>query len=153
MFNRSIRGKLPSLNKEKLLDRHDEARKNEDVKKRYNKQYADKRRNVKNSNIAEGDCVLIRQAKNNKLTPNFKETPYKVIRRNRSRVTTENKDGHKITPNISHFKKMPSDCFESEDEDIDIRDNVGDDAAAQAEPRRSTRNCRQPERYRQPIPH
>ncbi len=48
---------------------------------------------------------------------------------------------------------MPSDCFESDDEDIDMRDNVGDDTAAQAELTRSTRNCRQQERYGQPIPH
>ena len=111
--------------------------------------------NVKESHIAERDCVLVRQAKNNKLTPNFKEIPYKVIKRNRSRITAENKDGHKITRNVSHFKKMPTDCFESDDEDIDFRDNGdnGDNSAAQAELRRSTRNCKQPERYGQPIPH
>ena len=101
-------------------------------------------RNVKESHIAEGDCVLVRQVKNSKLTLNFKEIPYKV--------TAQNKDGHKITRNVSHFKKMPIDCFESDDEDVDLRDN-GDNSAAQTELRRSKRNCRQPERYGQPMPH
>ncbi len=54
------------------------AKKNETIKQKYNKEYADNKRNVKGSSIKIGDYVLVRQDKQNKLTPNSNKTPYVV---------------------------------------------------------------------------
>ena len=78
MFNRTVRGKLPELKKQNVVNRHKEAHDNEQSRKHYNKQYADKRRHVKESKIEVGDSVLVREERRNKLTANFNETPYTV---------------------------------------------------------------------------
>ncbi len=157
LYNRSVRGKLPLLDKKKILNRHAEAKHNEIAKQTYNKNYADKRRNTKESNIAVGDCVLVRQPGTNKLTPNFSETPYTVIKRERSRITAENKEGHRITRNISHFKKLPKEhCQLNNDDDDDDYNDRNEIIVAERDQeqsvRRSTRESKQPERYGQPIP-
>ena len=47
--------------------------------------------------------MLVTQEKRNKLIANFNETPYTVTyRRNKSRVTAQNKGGHVITSNVSY---------------------------------------------------
>jgi hypothetical protein len=45
------------------------------------KQYADEKRAVQNSNITEGDRVLLKQTRRNKLSTNFEPHPYKVVHR------------------------------------------------------------------------
>ena len=63
MFNRSVRGKLPSLEKKRVLNKHKEARENELKSQNYSKEYADKRRHAKESTIEIGDTVLVKQMK------------------------------------------------------------------------------------------
>ena len=47
LFNRVINGKLPSLQRKCIINRHKEAKANEQLRKTYNKSYADRRRGVK----------------------------------------------------------------------------------------------------------
>ncbi len=58
LFNRTVRGKLPLLNKRNIVNRHKTAKKNETTKQKYNKEYADNKRNVKSSTIKMGDYVI-----------------------------------------------------------------------------------------------
>ena len=119
LFNRVIRDRLPILNKNKFVNRHDdEAHENGAKKQVYNKQYVDKTRNAKWSEIEVGDHVLVQQCKKNKLSTRFNETPYVVTHRHGSQITTRNKDDHCITRNVSHFKKIPN-ILETETDDDD----------------------------------
>ena len=67
------------LEKKYVVDRRKEAKENEQSRKIYNKSYADKRRFAKRSDIKIGDCVLVKQEKQNKLTPRFNKTPFVVV--------------------------------------------------------------------------
>ena len=167
LFNRVVNGKLPTLVKNKTINRHKEAVENERLRAEYNKVYADKQRHPKPCDIKVGDYVLIKQDKQNKLTPRFNEKPLIVVHRNKSRITVEDNDKRKITRNVSHFKRIliPSN-LENEansepetkqhkdgDDDYDNNakrtDNVGERQRLVA--RRSDRLRREPDRLGVPI--
>ena len=169
LFNRVVNGKLPTLVKNKTINRHKEAVENERLRAEYNKVYADKKRHAKPCDIKVGDYVLIKQDKQNKLTPRFNEKPLIVVHRNKSRITVEDNDKRKITRNVSHFKRIltPSN-LENEansepetkqhkdgDDDYDNNDakrtdNVGERQRLVA--RRSDRLRKEPDRLGVPIP-
>ena len=164
LFNRSVRGKLPSLDKKLVVNKHREACENERTSQSYQKEYADKRRHAKESTIQVGDTVLVRQYKQNKLTTTFNKVPYIVVSRKGTKVTAENSK-HKITRNVSHFKRVNAhvnlhpDCSESEDEDECDYDDYVDHNAEHIDNRgnanytgRPTRNLQAPNRYGNPIP-
>ena len=69
------------------------------------KEYADKRRNTKESDIEVGDTVLVKSQHRGKLKPFYETTPYKVIERNGAQVIAENAT-KQVTRNVSHFKKV-----------------------------------------------
>ena len=100
LFNRTVREALPTLKPRTIVNRHKEAKDNEQ------KTYADLHRNAKESSIKVGDTVLVQQEKKQKLMPKFNTTPYKVIAR--KGTTAENKERHRITRNVSHFKQIPA---------------------------------------------
>ncbi len=126
------------------------------------------------SDIKVGDCVLVKQQKRNKLTSYFNEIPYTVTRRHHSRITAQNKNGHTITRNISHFKPIQIDNTNDTDDDneypvVDTNknnknnnnnnnntnnnstNNNHNNNAHEPIARRSSRNTRRPERYGHPI--
>ena len=70
------------------------------------KEYADRRTSASHSNIDEGDQVLLRQARQNKLSPTYEPEPYRVIQRNGSAVIIENADGESKMRNVGHMKKF-----------------------------------------------
>ena len=171
LFNRQVRGKLPSIKRKIVVDRHAEARENETKSQRYHKQYADKRRNAKGSTIADGDKKLVKQIRRNKLTSRLSHTPYTVISRKGSRVTAKNKHGHYITRNVSHFKRFAGnndfDNSESEDSNITTTCREHEDAHGHVdhqpdheadEENKHEPNCRsvrvrkEPERFGSPVP-
>ena len=126
LFNRTVEGKLPILQKRNILNRHREARQNEASKKEYHKRYADSRRNTKKSAIKVGDCALVRQQRRDKLTPYFNEVPYTVTHRHHSRITARNKNGHTVTRNVSHFKLIRNNSGETDDDAVEkyYNDNI-----------------------------
>ena len=165
LFNRKIRGTLPVLSRNIIVNRHNEAREKESRRQEYNKSYVNNRRNAKKSNISVGDYVLVRQPKQNKLTPHFSQKPYLVIHKNKTVIKARSTDGHEIERNISHFKKIPkSNDNESDNDDLnDYHDHeagqnarnaqiVNDNNEDQDQVRRSTRTKRVPERYGQYLP-
>ena len=161
LFNRTVKGKLPILNKRNVVNRHKQARENEALKQQYNKQYADNRRNAKQSDIKIGDSVLVRQKRSNKLSTNFSSVPYTVITKHNSKVTVRDSNGRTITRNVTHFKRIPNQPNAEPDTDEENDNNNGNDCAnnnTQAgnnqpertnneEVRRSSRERKMPERY------
>ncbi|CAB4030550.1 PREDICTED: uncharacterized protein K02A2.6-like [Paramuricea clavata] len=163
------------IGRKNIVNRHKEARENENKRQKYNERYANERRNAKESGIKEGDYVLVKQPKANKLTPNFNQTPYVVIYRNKTVVRARNKDGHEIERNVSHFKKIPKPSKDNEDTseetddfstesnnqripeetvqfNMNDRNNNNRGNGMNMHPRRSTRVRKQPERYGQTLP-
>ena len=130
---------------ENAVDRHKEAKENEQSRKIYNKSYADKRIFAKTSDIKIGDCVLVKQKKQNKLTPRFNKTPFVVVQRNRSCVTAEDSNMRRITRNVSHFKRMPKlqnpiDSSDSDDViDTHVAVNPADEVIVPNEQQRSNK--------------
>ena len=81
LFNRTVRGKLPMLPRNSIVDRHRQACNKDQKKQQYNKEYGDVKRRVKDSDIAIRDFVLVRQQKKNTLTMRFDTSLYFVIER------------------------------------------------------------------------
>ena len=167
LFNRTVKGRLPVLHKRNVVNKHKQARENDQQKQCYNKQYADNRRNAKTREIKIGDSVLVRQQRKNKLTPNFNTTPYMVIAIHKTQITAQSSHGHKITRNISHFKHIAK---QQQDSDTDLDDdkpdsdeqrNLGNEQgqnrsanenqAPESSTRRSTRERKIPQRYGHPV--
>jgi hypothetical protein len=67
--------------------------------------------------------VLVRQNRQNKLSPTFDPTPYVVTKRQNSRVTARNKTGHVHgnALNISFFKRISKQTSIEMDDDDDER--------------------------------
>eukprot|EP00794_Sanderia_malayensis_P019767 gene19767-biopygen16415 len=117
LYNRKIQGKLPTLHKNSVVNRHKEAKDNQTLNKEKARKYANERRRAKESHLQVGDTVLIKQTKTNKLSTNFGTTPYTVISVKGSRITAE-RNGHKITRNASFFKRINENIVDDES-DID----------------------------------
>ena len=66
--------------------------------------YADFQRNARESEIREGDKVLLRQEKENKLSTPYKKSPFTVIQKNGNSVLVE-ADGVQYRRNVTHVKK------------------------------------------------
>ena len=145
LFNRKIRGKLPSIEKKLVLNRHKEARENEKKSQAYHKSYADNRRNAKESNIKVGDTVLVKQKRQNKLTSRFNKTPYVVIQRKGTQVIAENNQKHRVKRNVSHFKKFENTVDRSEETESELEDElVGNDSELENEHEHEHENEREP---------
>ena len=142
LFNRTVRGALPTLKPRIIVNRHQEAKEDEQKRCTYNKSYADLHRHAKESLIKVGDTVLIQQVKKHKLMPKFKTTPYKVIARKGTTVVAENKE-HRITRNVSHFKQIP----DVNEMDYSSEDECDNELEQACDYRRSNRTRRAPVRY------
>ena len=158
LFNRTIRGKLPTLQRKSIVDRHREACNNDQKKQHYNKEYSDVKRRVKDSDIAVGDFVLVKQQKKNKLTTRFDTNPYIVVERKGTQVIAVNKDQRKVKRNISHFKRIPKpenwDTDSDDDDDLPSYNSEQRDQghSSPAIVRRSTRQRNPPDRFGRAIP-
>lgn len=115
LFRRKIRTKIPDIVNYENLD--DIVRDRDSEMKGKGKIYADQRRNVRQSEIYEGDIVLMKQSKENKLSTTFNPNPMTVVRRNGSSVIIESSDGVRYQRNVSHVKKFFTKCAISENSD------------------------------------
>ena len=103
---REIRGKIPQFNLSS--EENPEVRQKDALAKQKMKMYADKRANAKPSPIREGDPVLLRQEKKNKLNTPFQGIPYTVFQKKGSMVEAERTtDGRMVTRNTKDFKSCP----------------------------------------------
>ena len=158
LFNRATRGKLPSLSKEFILtDHHNEGRENEERKKTKGRNYADTRRRTRHSKIEVGDRVLVKQTRHNKLSTNFiTNCRHHIIQLQKLPVLkVAESNHHRITRNLSFFRRIPKDILTTDDEEDPLPDTKGvaDTSPMQKNQhvRRSTRNRRPAERYGQPA--
>lgn len=107
MFNRTIRDKLPAIDRPlELLD--EEMRDKDKEMKEKGRAYGDQRRNAKQNEIKKGDKVILkRQTKSNKLATVFEPEIYEVIERKGSELMVEN-IGNKVQyrRNVAHVKKV-----------------------------------------------
>ena len=78
--------------------------------KAYMRQLADLRNHASPSEVQEGDKVLVRQQKTNKLSPPFSTKSYEVTKREGSLVTAQH-DDHQVTRNVSCFKRVGNSCI------------------------------------------
>ena len=79
LFNRTINTKLPQPTSQNRSKMHQQARLNDASQKQKMKENADNKRRARNTDIEEGDTVLLRQPKKNKLSTKYDAQPYMVI--------------------------------------------------------------------------
>ena len=110
LMGRKLRDKLPRVEFSK--DRATEAywqqllRERDTRAKLSQKEYADRTRGAKHSNIEEGDKVLLKQTRENKLSPNYEPEPYIVTRKDGNAVILQDTNGNNKMRNIAHTKKF-----------------------------------------------
>lgn len=105
LFGRNIRDKIPVIHQPMEID--EETADIDKEKKEKGKQYADARRNAKESSIGKGDGVLVKRiSKANKLSSNFEPEVYKVIERKGGDVTIAAESGKEYRRHISHLQKI-----------------------------------------------
>ncbi|KAK3735539.1 hypothetical protein QZH41_016119 [Actinostola sp. cb2023] len=73
-------------------------------RKQHMKEYADKKRGL--TTIQEGDQVLLKLERDNKLTPAFDPDPYTVIERKGASVVLQREEGYTLMRNVSAVKKV-----------------------------------------------
>lgn len=105
LTGRPVKDLLPSIRTDPSWNRDDSVRDNDAIKKAQGKIYADQRRHAKNSDIAVGDIVLLKNFNNGKLEPTFKLEKYKVIERFGNDTVVENKDGLTLRRCVTHLKR------------------------------------------------
>eukprot|EP00795_Rhopilema_esculentum_P002482 gene2482-18144_t len=126
---KKVRGKIPEITGRIVINKHKEARENEIKSQNYHTKYANQRRNAKESSIAVGDTVLVKQQRRNKITSRFNKTPYLVVERKGTQVTAENSQKHRVTRNVSHFKRFNNSVIRTEESETDS--DVGNEVAEQ----------------------
>ena len=98
-----MRTKLPQLAERK--DKSKDVYKNDEQAKEKMNHYADFKNKARESLVKEGDRVLVKALKENKLSTPFNTTPYIVTQKHGTQITAE-REGCMITRNSSHFKKV-----------------------------------------------
>ena len=117
MFKRKLRTKLPQL--ESMRSQSDENVRDRDlISKEKGKEYADLKRQAKPSGINVGDNVLLKQRKQNKLTPTFESQPYTVVQKNGPELLIQSPAGVQYKRNVAHTKKY----IQAEKPDMPIPD-------------------------------
>ena len=102
LFKRKIRTRLPEID---YYDYDDlEVRDRDKESKQKSKIYTDEKRRAKET-IKEGDRVLLRQERENKLTPMFKSQPYEVKSKVGNSVIVKSPEGVQYQRNVTHLKK------------------------------------------------
>ena len=131
----------------------------------HQKEYTDRRRQARESEIKVGDHVLVKQDRKNKFSSRFNNVPYVVISRKGTKVTAENANKHQILRNVWHFKRFVAKQYRPDvdnDYDNDSYKRTQDRSNVHhAEPdrenqtqnnQRNQRLRRAPDRYGNPIP-
>ena len=106
LMGRELKGKLPALPVQSDSVSLSRAKLRDSQQKTKSKVYFDKRFRSKHSHIENGDLVLLKQAKKNKLSTTFDTRPYQVVSV-RGTVAIIKRDNIQIMRNLSLLKKIP----------------------------------------------
>ena len=104
LFRRKLRTRTPGIEEFPVEDQEVRDRDNEAKEK--GKLYADEKRCARESDVKEGDTVLLGQERKNKLTPTFRPEPYRVLDKSGNSVVVESPDGVQYKRNSTHVKKF-----------------------------------------------
>lgn len=105
-----LRNKLPQIDSTRGVD-DEEVRDQDASKKEKGKQYSDKRRKAKESDIEVGDVVLVKQERLNKLSSTFGEEKFTVTEKKGSEVILESPKGKQLRRNSQFLLKYrEKDC-------------------------------------------
>ena len=117
LFRRKIRTRLPEID---YYDYDDlEMRDRDKESKQESKIYTDEKRRAQET-VKEGDKVLLRRERENKLTPTFHSQPYEVKSKVGNSVVVQSPGGLQYQRNVTHVKKYQ----EREQSVIDQREPV-----------------------------
>nr|XP_034336132.1 uncharacterized protein K02A2.6-like [Crassostrea gigas] len=92
------------------------------IKKKKEKEYADKSRNAKYSQVQVGDQVLVQQPKENKLSPAFETKPYEVVGHTGKEVLLKAPHGGTYRRNVKQVKNLEIDGSVPLDDAVDVTD-------------------------------
>ena len=71
-------------------------------------EYKTEKRRPKEISLTIDDRFLVKQPRQNKLSPLFKPHPYRIIGKKGTKLTAKHMStNHEITPNQAHFKSIP----------------------------------------------
>lgn len=115
LFGRTIRTKLPELCQ--LNYGNIEIRDRDKENKEKGKMYADTRRKAQENDLQEGDLVLMKQKKTDKLSTNFNPSPMKIVSKGGNGVLMESPEGVMYRRNVTHLKKFIGEKPNSSSED------------------------------------
>lgn len=77
------------------------------AKKMQMKAHADRKKNVKTSNIQVGGGVLVKQELSGKASSPYEGEPLDVQYRKETQVVAKRRDGSTVTRSTAHFRKVP----------------------------------------------
>ena len=104
LFRRKLPTRIPWIKEFPVGDQ--EVRDRDSEAKEKGKLYADEKRCARESDLKEGDTVLLRQERKHKLTPTFRPEPYRVLDKSGNSVVVESPDGVQYKRNSTNVKKF-----------------------------------------------
>jgi len=105
LFGREIRSKLPGLEDLRPVSSDAEFLDRDRERKQKGKDYVNNLRRGCESNLKEGDKVLLWQPKSDKLSPSFEATPYEVVNKHGGDVEIKSPAGARYRWNITHLQE------------------------------------------------
>ena len=129
LYNRDINTKLPQVTTCNKSQTQMEVCKRDALAKERMKQHSDVKKRATESNLKIGDTVLVQQPKRNKFTTKYDPKPYTITRKKGTLIEAKRND-HRITRNVTFFKKLSLQDKGSYDYvDNDDYDDYDDDLA------------------------
>ena len=120
MYSRRIRCSLPDISNEinfKSMQRN--LQRNDCLAKQKWLDYTTEKRRLKESLLNVGDRVLVKQTRQNKLSPMFKPYPYRMIGQNGTMLTAKHvSTNHENNRNQTHFKSIPETAIVPKQEQV-----------------------------------
>ena len=104
LFKRKIRTKLPDLQRYNVEDI--EIRDRDSENKGKGKLYADQKRGAVESNLEQGDRVLVKQDRENKFSTPLHPEPFTLVDKRGNMVVVESQSGSNYKRNVTHVKKF-----------------------------------------------
>ena len=104
LFRRKLRTRIPTIDEFSAEDQ--EVRDRDSEAKEKGKLYADEKRQARESDVKEGDTVLLKQQQQNKLTLTFSPEPFRVLEKTGNSVVVESSEGIQYKRNSTHVKRF-----------------------------------------------
>lgn len=126
LYGRKIRTEIPTISSQKKTVRFEDIAKKDEEMKEKMKRIEDAKNNAVKVNLQVDDRVLVKQKVSRKSETPYKPEPYQVTDINGTMITARN-NNHKITRNVSYFKKVSENCGKMEPKREEMDSDVTDD--------------------------